>query len=319
MPLALRVLLPAAGLALAGLAALLYWQLPEGVGGAWSQLVVEIQVQQRALHRQLAEAMGAVQAEGAAAAWSLVTLSFLYGIFHAAGPGHGKVVISTYLLTQESELRRGLLLSFAAALCQGVTAIAAVAATAGLLQLSLRQAQGAASNLETLSYALIALLGAALVATRLRRLLRHGHGHHHHDHNHDEGTACDHNHGPDRAALAAPLSWRSFAGMVLAIGIRPCSGGILVLLAAFSLELYWAGIGAVLAMSLGTALTVSLLATLSVYARRTSLRLAEHLPNSRAGLARALDIVALLGGAVILVLGLLLLQAAWTAPVHPLG
>ena len=326
MPISQRRLLAVAGaLLLVGLGALILLGLPEGVGGAWGRLAVEIQAMQRDLHRQLAGAMQAVRDEGAAAAWTLVTLSFLYGVFHAAGPGHGKVVISTYLLTQESALRRGLLLSFAAALCQGVTAIAAVAATVGLLQLSLRQAQGAANDLETLSYGLIALLGAALVATRLRRLLghrhRHGHGHGQgHGHGHDHSAeGCGHDHGPSRADLEAPLSWRGLAGMVISIGIRPCSGAILVLLAAYSLDLRWAGVGAVIAMSLGTAITVSLLATLSVYARKTSLRLAEMLPGSEAGLSRVVDAVALLGGVVILVLGALLLQAAWTAPAHPLG
>lgn len=316
MPLSRSLLLAATGaLLLAALAALALLGLPEGIGSAWARLAVEIQAVQRDLHRQLAETMQAVRAEGVAAAWTLVTLSFLYGVFHAAGPGHGKVVISTYLLTQESALRRGLLLSFAAAFFQGATAIAAVAATAGLLQLSLRESQRAADGLETLSYAFIALLGAALVATRLRRLLRRSN---HHDHGHD-AAGCGHDHGPSRADLETPLSWRGFMGMVVSIGIRPCSGAILVLLAAYSLDLRWAGVGAVLAMSLGTALTVSLLATLSVFARKASLRLAAMLPASRGSLLRAVDLVALLGGAVILLLGVLLLQAAWSAPVHPLG
>ena len=319
MPLSGRYLLPAAGaLLLAALAAAVFLGFPEAAASAWGRLAVEIQAIQRDLHRQLADAMNAVQAEGTAAAWTLISLSFLYGVFHAAGPGHGKVVISTYLLTQESELRRGLLLSFAASLCQGATAILAVAATAGLLSLSLRQTQGAANHLEMVSYALIALLGAVLLATRARRLLRRGPLHDHDPAGHDHAT-CGHDHGPDRTALEQPLSWRSFAGMVLSIGIRPCSGAILVLLVAYSLDLRWAGVAAVLAMSLGTALTVALLATLSVYARKTSLRLAAVLPGSRRGLSRAVDLVALAGGAIILLLGLLLLQAAWNAPAHPLG
>ena len=198
MPLSRSLQLAATGaLLLAALAALALLGLPEGIGSAWARLAVEIQAVQRDLHRQLAETMQAVRAEGVAAAWTLVTLSFLYGVFHAAGPGHGKVVISTYLLTQESALRRGLLLSFAAAFFQGATAIAAVAATAGLLQLSLRESQRAADGLETLSYAFIALLGAALVATRLRRLLRRSN---HHDHGHD-AAGCGHDHGPSRAHL----------------------------------------------------------------------------------------------------------------------
>jgi nickel/cobalt exporter len=85
--------------------------LVDGGGGFWSNVALDIQAAQRDLHRQLAAAMEAVQRQGATAAGALVVLSFLYGVFHAAGPGHGKVVISTYLMTQESQLRRGVVLS----------------------------------------------------------------------------------------------------------------------------------------------------------------------------------------------------------------
>ncbi|MEX0923336.1 MAG: nickel/cobalt transporter [Rhodovibrionaceae bacterium] len=324
MPLALRGLLPAAALVvvIVLLAVLLLSALPGG-GGVWSELTIEIQAIQRDLHRQLAAAMRAVQERGAAAAWTLVLLSFLYGVFHAAGPGHGKVVISTYLLTQESALRRGLLLSTVSSLCQGLTAVLAVEVTAGLLDLTLRQAQGTAANLESLSYGLVALLGLVLAASRLRRLggrLRRGREGHAQDaegHGHG-GEDCGHAHGPRPQDLEAPLSWRGFAAMVASIGIRPCSGAILVLLVAYSLELRWAGIAAVLAMSLGTAITVSLLATLSVYARKGSLRLAALLPGQSGRLSLALDLVAVAGGLLILAAGLLLLQASWTLADHPL-
>ncbi len=132
MPVTRRILLVASAVAVlaAGLAVPLV-VLPDSGPGLWSGIVLEIQTVQRDLHRQLAAAMQAVRAEGAAAAWALVVLSFLYGVFHAAGPGHGKVVISTYILTQESQLRRGLLLSLVSSLCQGLPAILAATATAG--------------------------------------------------------------------------------------------------------------------------------------------------------------------------------------------
>ncbi len=209
MSVARRNLLVAAGLAVlaAGLAFPLS-ALPDGGSGLWSGFVLEIQMVQRDLHRQLAAAMQAVQAEGAAAASALVVLSFLYGVFHAAGPGHGKVVISTYILTQESKLPRGLVLSLVSSLCQGLTAILAVTATAGLLGLTLRQAQSAATGLETVSYSLVMLLGITLVASRARRLLRwrrtptprsrNGPPHlafgHHHKHD-GACTSCGHAHG----------------------------------------------------------------------------------------------------------------------------
>lgn len=331
MPVARRNLLVAAVIAVlaAGLA-LPFFALPESGPGFWSGLVLEIQTVQRDLHRQLAAAMQAVQAEGAAAAWALVVLSFLYGVFHAAGPGHGKVVISTYLLTQESHLRRGVALSLVASLAQGVTAILIVEATVGLLGLTFRRAEATATGFEAVSYGLVALVGAMLVVTRSRRLharlkqapVISDHQPLHapvHDHGHDEACShCGHAHGPTRSDVEAPVSVRTLAGLILSVGIRPCSGAVIVLLAAHAMGLRWAGVGAVLAMSLGTGLTVSLLATLSVYARKASLRLATILPDRATRIATAIDVVGVAGGVVILVAGALLLQSAWVTPAHPL-
>tara|TARA_Y100001934_G_C12361469_1_gene780998 strand:+ start:87 stop:1058 length:972 start_codon:yes stop_codon:yes gene_type:complete len=312
---------------IAGLSATITWAAGAGF---WSEVVLEVQTIQRDLHRQLATAIQAVQAKGMAASWALVTLSFLYGVFHAAGPGHGKIVISTYILTNESQLRRGLLLSISCSLCQGLTAIVAVDLTAGLLGFTLRQAQSAATDLETITYGLVALLGLTLILSRARRLYRrlgnsapnlYGHLSQSRPEQHRHGApcpSCNHGHGPSRQDLDTPLSWTSFAGMVTSVGLRPCSGAVLVLLVAYSLDLRWAGIGAVLAMSLGTAITVSLLATLSVYARKGALQLASLIPLPTVRLAAALDLVAVLGGLVILIAGILMLQSALFISAHPL-
>ncbi|WP_051245216.1 nickel/cobalt transporter [Thalassobaculum salexigens] len=330
-----RLLLPAGGLVLLVGAAILLAFAPQFDLSIpyWSRIALEIQVIQRELHRGLAAAITAVREEGMVAAWTLVGLSFLYGIFHAAGPGHGKVVISTYLLTQESELKRGLTLSLAAALVQGLVAILVVEATVRVLGLTMRQAEGVVPSLEAASYGLIALVGAGLVFARGRRLLRalagspaahdphhDAHGHHHdhpHDHAHDHAH-CGHSHGPSREDLAAPLSLRGAAALVLSIGIRPCSGAVLVLVVAYSMGLRLTGMASVLAMSLGTAITVGVLAALSVFARDMARRLAARMPAHAGGLSLAAEGVAVLGGLAILVLGLLLLQAVLSAPAHPL-
>jgi len=314
------------------LAGVFYVMQTDTLGAQWSVLLQEIQSVQRELHRQLATALRSISAEGTTAAWGLVSLSFLYGIFHAAGPGHGKVVISTYLLTQESQLRRGLLLSVIASLCQGATAIVVVTGCVTLLGFSMRQVQGTATDLEMVSYGLVALVGLSLVLSRAYRLTKHNwrrpkHSHTDHDHpesvlhqHANDGTCsgCGHAHGPSRQDLDRPLSWRGLAGMIASIGLRPCSGALVVLLVAYSLNLSWAGIGAVIAMSIGTAITVSMLAVLSVYARRTSLRLAEALPDHTSRLGMLIDVAGMVGGLIIMLAGILLFQALWSAPAHPL-
>ncbi|MFX4219883.1 MAG: nickel/cobalt transporter [Thalassobaculum sp.] len=324
------LILPAGGLVLLVAAAVVLALAPQFDLAIpyWSRVAFEIQSIQRDLHRALSAAIMAVRDGGAVAAWTLIGLSFLYGIFHAAGPGHGKVVISTYLLTQESELKRGLLLSLISSLVQGLVAIVLVEATVRLLGLTMRQAEGAVPSLEAASYGLVALLGVGLIVTRGRRMLRamagsadpvpNGHAHgHHHDHDHYHG-ACGHSHGPRPEDLAAPLGLKSFAALVLSIGIRPCSGAVLVLVVAYSMDLRVTGMAAVLAMSLGTAITVGMLASLSVFARDLARRLAARMPEHAGRLSLAGEGVAVAGGIVILILGLLLLQAALAAPAHPL-
>jgi len=300
---------------LAGMAAL--------AGFAWDEspflrLALATAQIQSELHRDLASAVRAVRSGETNAAWYLATLGFLYGVFHAIGPGHGKVVIATYMLTQESQMRRGIVLSMLSSLVQGIVAIAIVEVIVNVLGLSFRRAEATASGLETASSVLIAGLGALLMFTRLRRLWHrraspaHHHDHeHHHEHQHDHGAHCGHSHGPDRAAMERPLSLRTLGGVILSIGIRPCSGALLVLLAAHALGMAWAGIATVLVMSLGTGLAISTLAALSVYASRLSLRLAATLPAEGSGLANLIDLAALVGGAVIFACGLLLIWGSF--------
>ena len=280
----------------------------------WERTVVFVIEVQRDLHRQLAAAMRAVHEQGAAAAWGLVGLGFLYGVFHAAGPGHGKAVISAYLVTHESRLGRGLALSVASSLLQGFTAVALVTVAAALLGLSVRETQGTATAMETASYGLVVLLGLFLAVRGGRRLWTLARGRADAPDGHEAGvtacTSCGHAH--------APPTRRDAVAAVLSVGCRPCSGAIIVLVLAAAMGLAWAGIAAVFAMSVGTALTVSVLAALSVYARKTAIALAGVMP---AGAERAGAVgngIAVLGGIVIAGLGAALLQASLAVARHPL-
>ena len=87
---------------------------------------------QAEFYRQFSGLIRAAKADGSAA-WSLIGLSFLYGIFHAAGPGHGKAVISSYLVANEETWVRGVVLSFASALMQALVAVVVVGIAAVLL------------------------------------------------------------------------------------------------------------------------------------------------------------------------------------------
>lgn len=335
-PSAFSVLAAMMVLAVLGIGIAVWAGMLDGIA-AW------IRITQRDLHRELASAIGGVRDHGAVAGWTLIGISFLYGVFHAAGPGHGKVVIATYLATQPQSLKRGILLSTLAALAQGITAIVAVQATVLVIGAAARHANALVDDLEMVSFALIALLGAILTARAIRRLRvnlsakqpghghasphehhtsdRHGHDGHGHDrHGHD--ADCGHAHGPTAADLENRSSWLAMIGIVISIGIRPCSGAILVLALAHILGITSAGIMAVVAMSVGTAITVSALAIVAVHARDLATRLVDALPSGDTGDrpvgGLVIDGIGLIGGLTILAMGALLLRSAWTTSAHPL-
>jgi hypothetical protein len=120
---------------------------------------------QSEFYREMSSTIRAAKSDGSAV-WTLLAISFAYGIFHAAGPGHGKAVISSYLVANQETARRGIALSFASALMQSLVAVVIVGICAWLLNATARTMCGAEKVIEIASYALIAAFGARLVWTK---------------------------------------------------------------------------------------------------------------------------------------------------------
>ena len=256
-----------------------------GIGGVILAL-------QASFSRSLNAAVSALRGGGS---WSpLVGLAFAYGVFHAAGPGHGKAVIAGYILAGERALRRGAMLSVCAALLQACMAGAIVGLGTLILNATAASITRAGTLIETVSFALVALIGLVLTWRKAGRLAHLGAG---------CGPGCSHLPGPQ--ALDTHDTWRERAGVVLAAGTRPCAGAVLVLVFAVSQGVPGAGVLAVLAMALGTALTTTALACLAVFAKRTALRLAGG--RGQAGLV-ALGGLELVAAAFVLVLGTAMLS-----------
>jgi ABC-type nickel/cobalt efflux system permease component RcnA len=267
-----------------------------------SGLISWLLAKQSEFYRQMSSTIRAAKSDGSAV-WTLLFISFAYGIFHAAGPGHGKAVIASYLVANRETARRGIALSFASALMQSLVAILIVGISAWVLNATAKTMCKAEGAIEIASYGLIALFGLRLVWVKGRTFIRalqaaqpvpaiagvphdHGHGHHHHhghdhhdhdhahhghDHVHDEH--CGHSHGPTPSELAGPGGWRRGFAAILTVGIRPCSGAILVLVFALAQGLFWAGIAATFLMGLGTAITVAAIAVAAVSAKDIAARL----------------------------------------------
>jgi nickel/cobalt exporter len=286
-----------------------------------------LQDQQRGFYAELTRTLDLLRTDWNAF-WVLGGLSFLYGVFHAAGPGHGKVVISSYMLANESQLRRGVSLSVISALLQSLVAIVFVLVAAGLLGLTSLALNDVANWIGIASYSLIVLLGLWLVGRKLfgwghqhhhyapdmaktAHAHLHDHGHHNHDHHehdhhhddhHEHGPQCNHSVDPK----AAGGSWREQLGVVLAVGLRPCSGALVVMVFALSQGLLPAGILSVLLMGVGTAITVASLAIVAVSAKDLARRIGG-IDNPMT--AHVLWWLELAGAACVLAFGVLFLIA----------
>jgi nickel/cobalt transporter (NicO) family protein len=289
---------------------------------------------QAEFYRMLSGAIRAAKADGSAA-WTLMGISFAYGIFHAAGPGHGKAVISSYLVANDETWRRGIALSFASAILQACTAIAIVGIAAVLLGATAHVMGNAVRAIEMVSYGLIILIGLRLLWVKGRAFLRllrpqshehheHAHGHDHHpghshdhahshahghdhahDHDHeDEAHAWGHAHAPEPSELKGPHWLRRGLSAIVAVGLRPCSGAIIVLVFALAQGLFWIGVASTFVMGLGTAITVAIVATLAVAARGFAGRLAKGKPGAGMLFLRGVETAAAL---LIIVFGAALL------------
>ncbi|MGF1620139.1 MAG: nickel/cobalt transporter [Rhodomicrobiaceae bacterium] len=302
---------------------------PPARGGWWQSMLA----MQQQFFRQMGDALKSFKSESFfSASWALITVSFLYGVFHAAGPGHGKAVISSYVLANGATVRRGVSLSFLAALVQALSAIGIVSVLAVALNAAGLEIRQIAQRFEVASGLLITLAGLWLLTAYVwRRFLvsapapilahahaghphHHDHGHdhhHHHHHHHDENCGCGHAHMPDPRDLEKDFSIAKAAAIVLAVGIRPCSGAIFILVFALTQGLYWAGIGATFAMALGTAITVSALAIAAVMFRSATLQYAGS--RWTTGLY---DVAAIAGSCLVIFFGVGLFLSS-LGPVRP--
>lgn len=295
---------------------------------------------QSQFYKQISATIRAAKSDGSAV-WTLLAISFVYGVFHAAGPGHGKAVISSYVIANGESARRGIVLAFVSAMFQALVAVVIVGIGAWLLNVTAKTMCSAERVIEIASYGLIAVLGVRLVWTKGAGLLRelrqgrgeelvlapvvaghaphdhHGHDHHHDHHHHDHAhhqvahahdghvhhnhnpahgapghvhdAHCCHAHGPTPDQLAGPGGWARGLSAIVAVGLRPCSGAILVLVFALAQGLFWTGAAAAFLMGLGTAITVAAIAVFAISAKNMALRIGGGASGYGALLVRGLE------------------------------
>lgn len=271
----------------------------------------------------------------------LILLSFLYGVFHALGPGHGKFILASYLSTHQSQLKASMRLSLLSSLMQGVVAVTATTIIVVILALSSAYFKFSQLWLERLAFGLILLLGVQWVYQSGSKLWRQRKAPAAQNgfstvyrikplsaaetkksavqiqpefSSHDQPCGCGHQHLPDQRQLAQATDFKSQCLIVLSIGMRPCSGAIFILFFSYMLDLYPWGVAAALVMALGTGLTLSAFALMVQYARSGAVKLGKwYLSPGLQNNAESLFKLAI--GAVVIIFALSLLYAS-TQPVQ---
>ena len=297
----MRRALMLAGLGLAGLLAVLW------VGGAFDSLMRGLATAQRGVQNELAAAIRALRGGEPGALAAFWALCLGYGVLHAAGPGHGKLVIGGYGLARRVPVGRLAGLALASSLAQAAVAVVLVYAVLAVLQLGRGAVEGAAERWVTpVGHAMIAGLGLWLVWRGVRglwpgqtggtgaALQDHHHDHDHHDHDH--GPHCAPAHGPTPDQVAKLTGWRDGLALIAGIALRPCSGALFVLVLTWQLGIALAGVVGAFVMGAGTALVTVAAALLSVW-----LREGAFAGFGGARVARALPVIELTVGAVIAV------------------
>jgi nickel/cobalt transporter (NicO) family protein len=249
---------------------------------------------QRDVNREINRRLVAIRdGEGAGVILAGLVIAFLYGIFHALGPGHGKTVIVGYFLGRGGSIRRGIAMASWIALSHVVGAVAVVVIVHAVLSEIYVTPVEEMLSLRLVSYGAILLIGLAMLATAIRRrggeaaaCRQHGHEH---SHGHSRGEGA---HGTGEQRLLA-----------IAAGFLPCSGAILILVFALTNGILLTGLAMTLFIALGMGLTLALLGIASVLAHR-------QIAGRFAGHARLGGLLALLGPILITGIGALLFAGA---------
>jgi len=264
--------------------------------------------QQRAFHTMVQKLL-ALDGGGNAAAAGLVFACLAYGFVHAAIPGHGKFLIAGAGIASRISAIRLVGLSVAASFAQAVTAILLVYGSFSLLDITAGWAMTATDRvLIPLSYVAILVFGVILIRRALRGFaaaLRRAGLPEVHDHDGDCHAGCRHRHAPTPEEADAIRNWKDAAMLIAGIGLRPCTGAVFVLVAAWRMDLLAVGAASTFAMAVGTGAFISMVAVSATTARSATL-IAAGMKN--AGIA--VPVLQLIAGAAIALIALAFLAVS---------
>jgi nickel/cobalt transporter (NicO) family protein len=201
-----------------------------------------------------------------------LALALFWGAAHALSPGHGKTIVTAYLVGSRGTPAHAALLGLITTATHTVGVFALGGVTLGLSQWIVPDRLYPWIDLA--AGLLVVGVGASVLLGRARHAHAHRHGHDHHHHRHDR-----------RGLLAVGVSG----------GLLPCPSALVVLLGAISLHRAAFGMLLVVAFSVGLALAITGVGLVALLAKRAFARVDGH--------GRLIAVLPALSAAVILVAG----------------
>ena len=244
------------------------------------------------LQQQLNQKMAALtrQAKETGSIRPLITLTiiaFAYGVLHAAGPGHGKALAASYLLSRGKKLGLGILLGNLTALFHGLSGVGLVLALNFVIRKGVTSSLVSVTHTtQLISYSLIVLIGAALLVRNLVSWRRQ--------------TGNDRSNSMERSKEGL----RHLLWPAMAAGMIPCPGVVLVMLFCMSLDVLGLGLLLVSFLTLGMAVTISAVGVTAIGGKKLALGVLERRPKMAEKIEHCIEVVASL---MVMAVGLLFL------------
>ncbi|MFH0255920.1 nickel/cobalt transporter [Vibrio rumoiensis] len=300
----------------------------------WPYLLMQSMRWQKDINEVLTNSLMDSQAHDIKTILYFVGLSFAYGILHSLGPGHGKVIVTTYLATHPTKIKTSLILTVLAALTQALVAISLVSVLLWGFNASMKEVNQQSIYFIDASYLIMAYLGLSIIYSAIKHhihsnkqqpkvnlsinkiqlspsnpssaMLKPQQNQHHLSHKHDQHCGCGHKHFASAEDINQATNLKQYITIILGIGMRPCTGAIMVLLFSHIMGLYWLGVVSSFLMGVGTAITISTIALLTISGKK--IINIYRKPNKLN--TRYISLVAkLLAGLLLITIGLLLSQS----------
>ncbi len=208
-----------------------------------SQIFVQIIQWQHKLKQKMSDLIRVAKSEGHFKPLIfLFGLAFAYGVIHAAGPGHGKVVAMSFVLSHRATLLNGLIFGLCFALIHALSGAVGVVGLRYIIERSVSETLASVTNVtQIVSFGLITLLGLGV-------LIKHGYKLFFASATHRKTSSAD-------VPRKGVLPWAA------AVGLVPCPAVVMVMLFCLTMDVVILGLLLAIFISLGMATTISVVVT----------------------------------------------------------